>query len=113
MARSGPQVTRGALELFDLLCKQGFDVELFGAFPLKVASAKEKLVSITRRAAATLNLIPGSLKDRFILKRIFYGQLLVLPNELEEGMAEVYPLVPIPNDAPDVQHKVLYAIAHR
>lgn len=101
-----------APELFDLLCKQGFEVELFGAFPLNIASAKQRLVSITRRAVASLKLMPGSLRIRAILKRIFYGNLLVLPAELEDGMAEVYPLVPIPNDSPDVQHKVLYAIAH-
>lgn len=102
-----------APELFDLLRKQGFEAELFGAFPLQVRSPKQKLVSLTRRAVAALNLMPGSLRVRAILKRIFYGNLLVLPEELEEGMAEVYPLVPIPTDSKDLQHKVLYAIAHR
>jgi len=102
-----------APELFDLLCKRGFDTELFGAFPLQLKSFKQKLVSITRRAVTALNLMPGSLRIRALLKRIFYGNLLVLPEELEEGMAEAYPLVPIPSNSPDVQHKVLYAIARR
>lgn len=101
-----------APELFDLLRKWGFEAELFGAFPLQLKSLKQKLVSIMRRTVAALNLMPGSLRIRAFLKKIFYGDLLVLPKELEDGMAEVYPLVPIPSDSPDLQHKVLYAIAH-
>ena len=100
-----------APELADLLRKAGFDVELFGAFTLDAVSLKQRLVSITRRAAAALHLMPGSLTARALLKRVFYGHLLTLPEELEEGMAQFYPLEPIPSDSPDSRHKVLYAIA--
>ena len=100
-----------APELADLLKKAGFDVELFGVCPLDAASLKQNLVSIIRRAAAAMHLMPGSLTARALLKRAFYGHLLTLPEEMEEGMAQSYPLEPIPSDSPDSRHKVLYAIA--
>lgn len=100
-----------APELFDLLRQGTFDVELFGAFPLEMASTKQQLISLTRRLVAAFHLMPGSLKARALLKRVFYGQLLTLPPAIEEGMAEAYPLVPILSDSPDLQYKVIYAIA--
>ena len=100
-----------APELADLLKNAGFDAELFGAFRLNAASPMQRLVSVTRRVAAALHLMPGSLTARVLLKRVFYGRLLTLPEELEEGMAQPYPLEPIPSDSPDSRHKVLYAIA--
>jgi len=100
-------------ELFGLLHKQGFDAELFGAFPLDISSATQRLVSLLRRAVNTLHFMPGSLKIRAILKRVFYGRLLILPEELEDGMIEAYPLKPIARDTSGAQYKVLYAIARK
>ncbi len=98
-------------ELFRLLHKQGFDVELFGAFPLNISSTRQRLVSLLRRVVNTLHFMPGSLKMRAILKRVFYGQLLMLPEELEDGMIEAYPLETISKDTCEAQYKVLYAVA--
>ena len=100
-------------ELVELLNRQGFDAELFGAFPLDISSAKQRLVSFLRRVVTTLHLMPGTLRARSILKRIFYGRLLILPEELEDGMIEAYPLEPIARDASGAQYKVLYAIARK
>jgi len=100
-------------ELLDLLRRHEFEAELFGSFPLKAISIKQKLVSITRRAVAAFHLMPGSLKIRAILKRVFYGQLLILPEELEDGMIEACPLEPISRDTSGTQYKVLYTVARK
>lgn len=100
-------------ELAELLNRQGFDTELFGAFPLDISSARQRLVSLLRRVVTTLHLMPGALRARSILKRIFYGQLLILPEELEDRMVEAYPLEPIAWDTSGAQYKVLYAIARK
>ena len=50
-------------------------------------------------------------KGKEILKRIFFGKLSPLPNEIEEGMCAYTPPVPIPCDSSDRQFKVLYAVA--
>jgi len=100
-------------ELHDLLIQQGFgDLEFFGAFPVAVASPKQRIISVIRRLAASLDLVPGTLKARELLKRVFYGSLTPLKPEVEDGMAELYPLVSIPSNSPNSQYKILYAAAH-
>lgn len=98
-------------DLSDMLEKHGFDVELYGAFPLGQMSLKGKLISGIRRVASAASLIPGSLKGRELLKRVFYGKLLVLEKEITGEKTLTEPLVPIPKDFPDRDYKVLYAVA--
>lgn len=99
-------------ELRDLLIQQNFDdLEFFGAFPTTAASTKQKIISLVRRLANALDLVPGTLKGRELLKRVFYGHLTPLKPEIEEGMAELYTLVPIPSDSSNSQYKILYVVA--
>jgi len=100
-------------ELRDLLTQQGFsNLEFFGAFPTTAASPKQKIISLIRRMAVALNLVPKTLGGREHLKRLFYGALTPLKPEVEDGMAELEPLVPISRESPNSQYKILYAVAH-
>ena len=100
-------------ELRDLLIQQGFgNLEFFGAFPTAAASPKQKIVSLIRRVAVALDLVPKTLGGREHLKRLFYGSLTPLKPEVENGMAELDPLVPIPNDVSNTQHKIIYVVGH-
>jgi len=99
-------------ELRDVVIQQGFgNLQFFGAFPTAAASPKQKIVSLIRRVAVTLDLVPKTLGGRERLKRVFYGSLTPLRPEVEDGMADVYPLVPIPGESPNSQYKILYAVA--
>jgi SAM-dependent methyltransferase len=101
-----------AHELRQLLGEQGFSVELFGAFPVAESTAKDRFLSFARRAAVALNLVPGTLKGRELLKRLVYGKLEDLKGEVREGMAELGPLVPISGTQSAHVFKVVYAIAY-
>ena len=99
-------------ELRDLLIQEGFaDLEFFGAFPVAAASLKQKIVSLVRRLAVAFNLVPKTLGGREHLKRLFYGSLTPLKPEVEDGMADLYPLNPIASECPNSQYKILYAVA--
>ena len=99
-------------ELRDLLIQQGFgDLEFFGAFPTTAVSPKQKIVSFIRRVAVALDLVPKTLGGRKWLKRLFYGSLTPLKPEVEDGMAELDPLIPIPSELPNSQYKIIYAVA--
>ena len=99
-------------ELRDLLIQQGFgNLEFFGAFPTTATSSKQKIVSLIRRMAVALNLVPKTLGGRELLKRLFYGSLTPLKPELEDGVAKLYSLIPIPSEAPNAQYKIIYAVA--
>jgi ubiquinone/menaquinone biosynthesis C-methylase UbiE len=99
-----------AQELGELLKGQGFGVELYGAFPVSRESAKDRMVSVIKRVAVSLHLIPKTMKGKEALKRLFFGRLTLLPPEVTEGMASLYPLVPITGNSVIPDYKVLYAI---
>ena len=101
-----------ARELCQLLEEQGSTVKLFGAFPVAEGSLRGSLMSLVRRVIVSLNLVPGTLKGRELLKRLAYGKLQELKPEVSEGMAELESLVPISGTEPTRQFKVLYALAH-
>jgi ubiquinone/menaquinone biosynthesis C-methylase UbiE len=100
-----------AAELHSLLSKHNFDVWLFGDSPVSSNSLKEKFTAAIRRIAVALNLIPKTMKGKEIFKRLFYGQLLYLKEEIEDGMAEYCDPIPIDGDLLTSNYKVLFAIA--
>lgn len=98
-------------ELMTLLKQHRFNAQLHGAFPVERKSGKDRIVSIVKRAAVALHLVPKTMKGKEILKRIFLGKLFPLPSEVEDGMADYIAPVPISADAPNDHYKVLYAVA--
>jgi len=97
-------------ELSELLQKYQFQVESYVAFPVARGSAKDVVVSLVERIAVAFRLMPKTMKGKELLKRIFFGKLIPLTAELENGMVEYALPVPIPHDSPTAQHKVLYAV---
>jgi len=97
-------------ELIELLQRQGFAAELYGAFPVLKDSARDRVLSLLKRAAVALHLVPRTMKGREVLKRLFFGRLTPIPPEVTEGMADLEPLVPIPTDTVNSSYKVLYAV---
>lgn len=84
---------------------------MYGGFPANNRGVKNRLVSLIKRAAVNFNLIPGSLKTRAYLKRIFMGKLIPLPCEISEDMVSYEPPVPIPVDKINKDFKIIYAVA--
>jgi hypothetical protein len=97
-------------ELAQLLTNHQFDVQFFGAFPVSIGSAKDRVISIMKRLAVTLRLMPKTMKGKELLKKLFIGKVAPLPAEIEDGMAEAYPLAPISSNS---LYKVIYAVARR
>lgn len=98
-------------ELDRLLKDNGFTVELYGAFSVLPKNIKEKTIANIKKIAVALHLIPKTMKGKKFLKRIFFGKLIPLPHEITEGMAEYTPPVLIPDDSPNYEYKVIYAVA--
>ena len=99
-------------ELCSLLNANGFQTELFGAFSTASNSLLGKAVSLLKRIAVTLHLIPRSMKGKELLKRIFFGRLVSLPAELGVPVEEIPQITPILASDPTAEYKVLYAIGH-
>ena len=84
---------------------------MYGSFRINDSGVKNKLISLIKRTAVKFNLIPGSLKARAYLKRIFMGKLVSLPDEVYDNMAPYEPPVPISFDKVNKEFKIIYAVA--
>jgi len=101
-------------ELFGLLKQENFNnIAVYGGCPVTVETLKDRTISLIRRVAVALNIIPKTMKGKELLKRIFFGKLLPLPPEISGGMAEYIPPVIIPYDSPNFGYKVLYVVGYK
>ncbi len=101
-----------APELYFLVNQKFLKVELYGAFPASKKGIKNKIISSIKKTAMTFNLIPKTMKGKEIFKRFFFGKLLTLPAEIEDGEVEYSPPVAISVDSPNCQYKVLFSVAY-
>ena len=99
-----------AAELSNLLERHRCEAALYTAFPVNTRSPARKLVSVIKRAAVAMHLIPSSMKGKEWLKRIFYGKLASLPPELPQDSGPPS-LDRVTGDHPITEYEILYAIA--
>lgn len=99
-------------ELYELLKNKFQEIRIYGGFRIENKGVKHNIISLIKRFAVEFSLIPGSLKARAYLKRIFLGKLMPLPDEVyEDNMAPYEPPVPIPVDKINKDFKIIYALA--
>ncbi len=99
-----------AKELAEVLEKHGFEVNIFGAFPVPRETIKDRFISMLKRGAISLDLVPKSMKGKETLKRLFFGRLSPIPSKVTGGMADQCPLVRLTAYSVASNYKVLYAI---
>ena len=97
-------------ELRALAEAEGFEAELYGAFPCAPGSPRDALVSLARRAAVALRLIPATMKGKEWLKRVFLGPLTALPAEIGGAMVPRGEPVALAPGAAASAFKVLYLV---
>lgn len=100
-------------ELYEALQSEFKKVDIYGAFRVEQDGVKDRIISLIKRIAVSFNLIPGSLKARAYLKRIFMGKLTPIPEEVYEGMAPYEEPVSISADRPNKDFKIIYAVAQK
>ena len=98
-----------AFELRRLLTTHGFTVEVFAAFPVGPALARNSRRA-ARGLADALGLGP---KAKAVARRLLFGRPRPLPVEVTEAMAREVPLLPVHGTAAVTDYHVLYAIGRR
>jgi SAM-dependent methyltransferase len=101
----------GVVELNNLFESHGFRTEFFGDTPVTNASLRQKILRPLKRIAVALHLIPKSMAGKKILKRLVFGNLTVMPAEIDEQTAAHQKPTPLYPDRPDTLHKVIYCAA--
>lgn len=97
-------------ELGDLLKEAGFQSDLRVGFPAGSGGLKSSLTGFIRKTAVKLHLIPDTMEGKERLKRLFYGRLQPLPNELANTDGEFRPPETYSGNGPVENCKVVYAI---
>jgi SAM-dependent methyltransferase len=100
-------------ELRDLLKGKFDNIIFFGGFPVYQEGLKAKFFSLIKHTAIRLDLIPGSLASRAVLKRLFVGKTLPIPETLYDGITSYENPKPLPDDRPTTDWKIIYAIAQK
>lgn len=100
-------------QLVSLLQPHFKSISFYGGFPDEDNGLKGKAVSIIKRIALRFNLIPGSLKARSYLKRIFNGQLEPLPEKLTLCRETPEEAVLVSSDQICDKYTIIYAVARQ
>lgn len=93
---------------FDAL---GFNVRMYGDTPLARVRLRQKLLRPIKALATRLNIIPGSMRSKRLLKRLFFGGMTMMPSQINAETAPWIDPVGLPAGTPDRHHKVLFCEA--
>lgn len=100
-----------AFELHQLLAKNQFDSEIFGAFQAFTKTRSAKLIHSIRAFAVKLDLIPKTMRGKEFLKQMFFGRLVTLGSDIQEDMGEYCVPEPIrPGESRASRYKIIYAV---
>ena len=99
-----------AQDLLAALREGGFAARVQGAFP-ESRSWLDGSISLIRRAAVALNVVPRTMKGKALLKRIFYGRLKAVPTLV--GAPSLRPILDELDTAGSRHHRVLYVTAQK
>ena len=98
-------------ELNSILSNYPFETKYYGTFRVSGTSKISGILSVIKRLAVALHLIPKTMKGKEFLKRLFLGTLVQFPVEITEDMADYYNPEPISALSPVPDYKVIYATA--
>jgi hypothetical protein len=99
-----------ATELRALLEHGGFQTAMFAAFPVQQASLRDHVCRSSSGRPSSLDLCRRRCGGKRLLKRLFFGRLVVFPPELREDMAPYREPVPLAGGGQVSGYKVLYAV---
>jgi len=94
-----------AQELREELGSAGFRVRLFTGYP----DLTPRAVAIIRRTAVKFGVVPRTMNGKIFLKRIFYGPVQSIPEQIEGTSTELF--VPVHSGMDLTRYRVLYAEA--
>lgn len=101
----------GVRDLQNLFAEGGFDTEFFGYLSVREVSWRQRLLRPIKTAVVSLGLMPKTMKGKRLLKRLVFGELVSMPNEIVADMFPYRDAVRVAASEPDTEHKVIYCRA--
>lgn len=103
----------GVVELLAGLRPIGFEPEFAALIDTREISFRQRFFRPLKSVATSLGLVPKTMHGKVWLKRIFFGEMVVMPADISQTAFEYFAPVPIFGDRPDLTHKVIYCSARR
>lgn len=102
----------GAAELARELGDRGFAVELAGYIDTSRTGFRQRLLRPIKAVVSRFGLMPKTMRGKELLKKLFFGEMTVMPTDLTTIPFDYEPPEPIGTQA-DRRHKVIYCRATR
>ncbi len=102
-----------AKELAKMLSEEDFEVQIWKGYKDSPKSWKSRLLGIARKIVVSLHLIPNTMKGKELMKRLAYGKLVVLPNEIKDGFAPIDELQTVMEGDNLSDCKVIYLVGEK
>lgn len=102
-----------AAELAKILVAQDFLVHTWKGFKDTPRSWKSKVLGAARKVVVSLRLIPNTMKGKELMKRLAYGKLVVLPDEISDGFAQVEEVQSVASGESIADCKVFYLVGEK
>jgi ubiquinone/menaquinone biosynthesis C-methylase UbiE len=101
----------GVAELSKELSSAGFKSEFYGYIDSTLVSSRQRILRPVKAMAAKLGIIPKTMRGKGWLKRIYFGDLVDMPQCIADIPFNYTPPIDILDDVPENNFKVIYCIA--
>jgi ubiquinone/menaquinone biosynthesis C-methylase UbiE len=101
----------GVIELRDELSAAGFACQFAALINTREVSLRQRILRPVKLAASKLGLIPKTMHGKEWLKKIFFGDMAVMPSDISKENIQYSEPKSISSDNADLTHKVIYCSA--
>lgn len=105
------KVYLGVAELTSALAAAGFAPTFAALIDTCKVPLRQRLLRPVKTLVSRLGLMPTTMHGKAWMKRIFFGEMAVMPADLADCPIDYHPPLPIPAGVANLTHKVLYCRA--
>lgn len=101
----------GVVELVNLFKEEGFAPNCYGYMAIGSDGLKQNILRFLKQIVVSLNLMPKTMGGKKLLKRLVFGGMVKMPEEISSNMFPYDDPVPLDATVPATSHKVIYCVA--
>lgn len=101
----------GVRELQQELDASSFIGDFWGLIDTRTVSIRQRILRPVKGIVTKFGLIPKTMSGKAWMKKLFFGEMAVMPANIVESAYEYDPPTPIASDLADTVHKVIYCCA--
>ncbi len=103
----------GVVELQTELGQYGFTCEFFAMIDARTVPIRQRILRPVKTLVTKLGLIPKTMHGKTWMKKLFFGEMAVMPADLADTPIDYPDPSPINGHIPDITHKVIYCLARK